>query len=115
MKGMRIGAALLAAATVAWVAATAQAEGPATGQSYTVNGKLSGYVQATSTKPGSIMITVSPSTSGRVVTPGWSATVVLTRATAVFTHHKIKNGDPGSIVLQYHSLSAPVLAVYDLG
>jgi hypothetical protein len=112
MKRIRIGAVLLAAVAVASGAATAQAGGsPATGGGYKLTGTLSGYVQATQKKPGSITITVAPS---RVVTPGYSVTLRVTMATKIYSSHKITDGDSGVVELQSQSMSAPVVAVYDL-
>jgi hypothetical protein len=112
MKGIRIGAVLLAAVAVASGAATAQASGGrATGGGYKLTGTLSGYVQATQKKPGSITITVPAS---RVVTPGYTVTVPVTTAVKIYASHAIKNGDPGVVELTSPSLNAPVVAVYDL-
>jgi hypothetical protein len=100
MKGIRMSAALLAAAAVASGAATAQAGGPVGGPSLVLSGTLSGYVKATKATPGSITISVAASSvPGAYV--GSTVTLAVTRATKVHKHHKIEDGDPGSVVLQY--------------
>jgi hypothetical protein len=124
MKGIRMGAALLAAAAVGSGAASAYAGagptgGPPGAGTFVVAGTLSNYVKATKKAPGSVTISIAASSiPGTFV--GMTTTFTLTTSVKIHKHGAIRDGDHGSVVLQSGdailrpSLSAPVVAVYDL-
>jgi hypothetical protein len=124
MKGIRMGAALLAAVAVASGAASAYANdraaaGPPGAGTFVISGTLSHYVKATKKAPGSVTISIAAtSIPGAYV--GMMATMTLTTSAKIYKHGAIHDGDRGRVVLQsgdailQPSLSSPVLAVYDL-
>jgi hypothetical protein len=112
MKGIRVGAALLAAVAVASGAAMAQAGRQASRPPLKLVGTLSGYVKATKTKPGTITISVAASSVPGAY-EGKKLKLTLTTSAKVHMRFGITDGDFGMVVLLYESLGAPVTDVYD--